>query len=232
MTAELSAVLSQCGSGSVDPINKSIDYDKMRAHVLKLASSVLVTLDNRLKQYNGFGKTNSGFYGPTNITTIDCLIFGYLATVIGAPWKSQDLQELVRSHTSLIQFVDDMSAKLFPEVPKPSITGAPNYGKNTDKQIFAKTTVNAILLVAFCGFLISQSPYKRMIYFHAQRIRRSWASFLNWMYPSTESSLKTIPVLVGTQKTKFMDKLEKFDQIAYNKSQSKLKIDDGLYSAL
>ena len=68
VTAELSAVLNQSGSGALDQINKAIEYERMRAYVLKLAKEALVTLSNRLKQYNGIGKTNSGFYGPTNIT--------------------------------------------------------------------------------------------------------------------------------------------------------------------
>ena len=90
---DMSSILSY-ENGGVDAINKSVDLEQMKNSVLKMAESAVRTLVNRLKQFNSSVKISMGFYGVDNITAVDCLVFGYLAPVLGAPWKNTELQDL------------------------------------------------------------------------------------------------------------------------------------------
>merc|ERR1712179_77228 len=111
-------------------------------------------------QYNTqkFQRSTFSFYGHSKTTSIDCLVYGYLASVIGAPWKTCDLREILLKpeHKILINFVDDMSTKLFPEVPKPSTTFNKHLSsqEQSQKSKIIKNSVNAALVIAIMTFFV------------------------------------------------------------------------------
>jgi len=214
VTTELTAILSY-SNGGVDPVNKSINLAQMRESVIKSATNTIYTLSNRLKQFNKFAKVSSGFYGSGFITAIDCLVFGYLAPVIGAPWKNTVLKDILLKPENkiLIHFIDDMSSKLFPEVPKPTSTGEKQLEEINQKTKIVKNSINALIVVGILSYFVSRSSFSPLIKVHVKRIKMSWSRFLDWMYPSIKSDLKGIPVYVTTQNNVLVDEISKFNPL-------------------
>jgi hypothetical protein len=211
VTDELTAILSY-SNGGVDTINKSINLVQMRDSVTKLATSAIKTLSNRLKQFNQSSKVSSGFYGAGFITSIDCLVFGYLAPVIGAPWKNTILRDILfkPENKILIHFIDDMSSKLFPEVPKPTSTGGKQSEEVSQKSKIVKNSINALIVVGILSYFVSRSSFSPLIKVHVKRIKSNWSKFLVWMYPSTKSELKGIPVYATTQSSALVEEISNY----------------------
>ena len=210
VTDELTAILSY-SNGGVDTINKSINLEQMRDSVTKLATSAIKTLTNRLKKFNHSKKSCSGFYGDSGlITSIDCLVFGYLAPVIGAPWKNKVLRDILfePENKILIHFIEDMSSKLFPEVPKP--TSEKRVEEASQKSKIVKNSINALIVVGILSYFVSRSSFSPLIKVHVKRIKASWSKFWVWMYPSTKSELKSIPVWMSTEKSDLVEEITNF----------------------
>ena len=210
----MTAILSY-SNGGVDPINKSINHEQMKNCVLKSATEAITTLSNRLKHNNPAVKISTGFYGSQNITSIDCLVYGYLATIIGAPWKNTSLKDILLKPENqiLVSFVDDMSSKLFPEVPRPSSTGLNNSPvEPTQKAKIVKRVINAGIVLFIMGYIVSRSAYSPLIKLHVKRFRNYWGRFLGWIYPSTKTRLKNdYKVLASTERSQVIDEISKFE---------------------
>lgn len=217
VAAELTAIMSYTGGG-VDTINGSIDVERMRNYALKLAKEAIGTLSNRLRKYHESSSNHSkadvvkGFYGVNNLTSVDCLVYSYLAVIRGAPWPNKALQDLLTEHANLCAFIEEMSMHLFPEVPRPSVTSTGVQDDDTTKRReLIKNSINAGLVFMVVGFLVYNSPFATIAKRNLTRIRESCSQFFNWLYPSTErAAIKPLEVTATAETPRLMHEATTF----------------------
>ena len=109
----------------------------------------------------------------------------------------------------LIHFLDDISTKLFPEVPKPSTTSQA-IQETSQKTKVIKNSINALIVVGILSYFVSRSNFSPLIKVHVKRLKTSWSKMIDWMYPSTKTDLKGIPVYATVRTSPVMEDINKF----------------------
>jgi len=222
VAAELTAIMNYTGGG-VDAINNSIDIARMRDYVMKLAKEAIGTLSNRLRlghgdmYRSGDGSADgiSMFHGYA-ITTIDCLVYGYLGVILGARWKNPALQEIITGndkYMNLSRYVDEVGRRLFPEVPIPSITRS-GLDPDPDREWYdtvIKRTLNVTIILGFAYIVLASSPYMPIARINARVLKRRITRTFDFLYPKLKQGVpKEIPIVAQAETPSTLHAVSKF----------------------
>lgn len=132
----------------VDLVTGEVDWIGLEKHYERLAVEGIDLLANRLRTSQG-----RFFYGE-NICSLDCILFGYLGIVRGAPWANRSLQLQLIKFKNLTNYLDEISSELYPSIPKPSTTSVPE--KVNEK--LKKWDKYFRMSVAFCFVAVVLTP--------------------------------------------------------------------------
>jgi len=69
-----------------------------------------------------YRKSNGPFFFGQNLSSIDCLLYGYLAVLRGNAWVNNQLQVCLKKNFILSQYIDFIHEKIYPNLELPSKT--------------------------------------------------------------------------------------------------------------
>lgn len=132
--------------------NNEIQLGQVKEKFKAIAESALSTISGLFLRKSG------PFWFGQEISTLDCILYSYLAVIRGNPWVSKDLYQILSDKCrNLCVYIDNVHKKVYPTLALPSSSLLPDYDyirARKEKRKNIEKIFQVLIGVAGAGFLI------------------------------------------------------------------------------